>query len=223
MVKVFLTACLIPLSCIGQSHIVDMGVSMPICLKYNESKATHVRTSPFELTGLEFALSVKSSENSVGFNLFTGLNYDNVVYKITDGTHIHTNNLYFSFNPNMYIPSKWSNIKYFFGIGAFFTLTTDAGLQSNINNQVVNAYLDTAVKQLVNNKAPIIPYFSFGLNYDINSRLKMNWTVTQTLLNYYPVSTYINYDINGQSDQISMRYLPIYFGVRFVYFLKYYE
>jgi hypothetical protein len=207
----------------AKTYIVDMGVSAPIFLKYNESRNDHVNNSLWGLTGLEFALSVRSPEKGISLNVFTGIDHDKVVYKISDGTRIYTNNLYLSFNPNMYIPSKWSNIKYIIGIGGFFAFATDAGMQSSLNNQAVNAYLDTAVRKFVDNKAPVVPYMSFGLHQEINNRLKINWTVTQTLINFYPINTYIDYDISGQHSRISMQYLPVYFGVRFVYLLKYHE
>ena len=223
MVRTLLIACLLPFVVTAQTYVVDMGISAPVCLKYNESRAAHVSNSLWGLKGLEFALSVKSPEKGISFNLFTGLSHDKVAYKIFDGTRIYTNNLSFSFNPNMYIPSKWSNIKYCLGIGAFLTMTTDAGMQSSLDNQAISAYLDTAVKQLVDKKAPIVPYISFGLHQEVNNRFSLNWTIIQTLLNYYPVATYIDYNINGKSDRIAMRYMPVYFGVRAVYLFKYHE
>ena len=47
------------------------------------------------------------------------------------------------------------------GIGAFFAFATDAGMQSSLDNQAVNAYLDTAVSKFTPLKIP--PLFQFLL------------------------------------------------------------
>ncbi len=223
MIKPLIYAvALFPITCSGQTSMVETGVSVPMFLKVNADFTPRLKSSVIGATGIDFAIKVNGSdENSLSYLQLIGFMNDKRSFQIEPGSKIISEFYFININPSVLIKSKWDNMKFSFGIGGLINIGQDIGTSSSKNTSGNNyTNLDSSYQIIISNSRNIIPYISFGGVWDIRKHIKAQLLVQPTVHNFYEPGTKIEYKINNSEKEIQLSYLPVYFGLRLFYFFR---
>jgi hypothetical protein len=219
----FILVFIFSLPVLGFAHQrrLDIGVSVPIYIKFNPLSGEDVYKRIFGAVGLDAVIKLDGIEESdMAFLFSAGLFSDRRKFHSDLETKLITSLYFLSINPSVTIASKWSNIRYQMGFGTLVHLDQNVSIVGN--DQIGGGIYTTPqeVDSLLNKSyKPVIPFLSFSLLVDITKHCKLQCTLQPTLLNYYIKGTTVNFRRSNTSSDFVMDYQPIYFGVKLYCFM----
>lgn len=218
---IFVFILSLPLFCYAEQRRVDVGLSMPLYIKFNPLSGEDVYKRIFGAVGLDAVIKLNGREETdMAFLFSAGLFGDRRKFHSDLETKLITSLYFLNINPSVTIASKWSNIRYQMGVGTLVHLDQNVSIVTNdqigggiyTTPQEVDSLLDKSHK-------PIIPFLSFSLLVDITKHCKLQCTLQPTLLNYYIKGTTVNFRRSTTSRDFVMDYQPVFFGVKLYYFM----